>query len=125
MSRLTAFSRRSARPRFRVVRADADAVILAFPSQRFQNADILPRPEARTADSVVSICESMMPQGRESLLNRARTLHRNRCCPNCRRGGTIPLDLGDGDRSHSPMPVPGTSTLVGFYCDACGTEWPA
>jgi hypothetical protein len=57
-------------------------------------------------------------------LTRARVLHDNRRCPHCRRGGVIPLDLGDGDDRHRAMPVPGTSTLVGFYCDACGTEWP-
>jgi hypothetical protein len=57
-------------------------------------------------------------------LTRARVLHDNRCCPSCRRGGVIPLDLGDGDDRNRAMPVPGSSTLVGFCCDACGAEWP-
>jgi hypothetical protein len=37
----------------------------------------------------------------------------------------IPLDLGDGDDRFAAMPVPGTSTLIGFACDACGAEWTA
>lgn len=56
-------------------------------------------------------------------LMRARVLHENRCCPRCRRGGVIPVDLGDGDDRHPAMPVPGSATLVGFYCTACGAEW--
>jgi hypothetical protein len=36
----------------------------------------------------------------------------------------IPLDLCDGDDRNAAMPVPGSSTLVGFFCDACGAEWP-
>ena len=58
------------------------------------------------------------------VLTRARALHENRCCPRCRRAGAVPLDLGDGDDRNAAMPVPGSATLVGFYCDACGAEWP-
>ena len=124
MSRLTALSRPSGRPRFRVVQADVDAVILPF-SSRQAGVRIASRAEQRAEDSCVSIAEYQQPAGRDSLLRRARALHRNRCCPNCRRGGVIPVDLGDGDDRYSAMPVPGTSTLVGFYCDSCGAEWPA
>lgn len=56
-------------------------------------------------------------------LTRARILHENVRCPECRRVGVIPLDMGDGDRRHAAMPVPGTATLVGFYCQSCGAEW--
>jgi hypothetical protein len=122
MSRLTALSRFSTRPRFRIVRPDGDAVILQFPIN-----DSSPRPthraEAHSADCV-SVADYRLPKGREALLARARALHRNRCCPHCHRGGVIPVDLGDGDDRFAAMPVPGTSTLVGFYCDACGAEWP-
>jgi hypothetical protein len=125
MSRLTALSRPSGRPRFRVVQPDVDAVILPF-SSRHAGVRVSPRAEApRSEVSCVAIAEYQPLAGRDALLRRARTLHRNRCCPNCRRGGVIPVDLGDGDNRHSAMPVPGTSTLVGFYCDACGAEWPA
>jgi hypothetical protein len=57
-------------------------------------------------------------------LARARVLYDNRCCPQCRRARVIPLDLCDGDDRNAAMPVPGSSTLVGFFCDACGAEWP-
>jgi hypothetical protein len=124
MSRLTAFSRRSARPRFRVVRPDGDAVIIPFPG-----CESKPRTSFRAddpdTDGCVPISQCELREGREALLWRARALHRNRCCPNCRRGGAIPVDLGDGDDRHWAMPVPGVSTLVGFYCGACGAEWPA
>ena len=120
MSRLPAPSRTPARPRFRVVRPDGDAVILPFPC-----GNESPRISPPAADCLISISRFKLPEGREALLSRARALHRNRCCPNCRRGGVMPVDLGDGDDRHRAMPVPGTSTLVGFYCDGCGAEWPA
>lgn len=124
MSRLTALSRPSGRPRFRIVRPDGDAVILAFPT-RDSISQTAPRAERHARAGCVSLAEYRQPLGREALLSRARALHRNRCCPNCHRGGVIPVDLGDGDVRHAAMPVPGTSTLVGFYCNACGAEWPA
>jgi hypothetical protein len=124
MSRLTALSRTSGRPRFRIVRPESDAVILPFRS-RDSIAEAAPRAEQQSAAGCVSLAEYRRPQGREAVLSRARALHRNRCCPNCHRGGVIPLDLGDGDNRHGAMPVPGSSTLVGFYCNACGAEWPA
>ena len=71
-----------------------------------------------------STADSPLPANRMDPLTRARVLHDNRCCPRCRRGGVIPLDLGDGDDRNPAMPVPGSSTLVGFFCDACGAEWP-
>ncbi|HET6328245.1 MAG TPA: hypothetical protein VFG04_26425 [Planctomycetaceae bacterium] len=124
MSRLTAVSRPSGRPRFRIVQPDVDAVILPFSSVRAK-ARVSPRADKRSENSCLPLAEYKVPAGRDAVLLRARALHRNRCCPNCRRGGVIPVDLGDGDDRHWAMPVPGTSTLVGFYCDSCGAEWPA
>jgi hypothetical protein len=124
MSRLTAPTRTTVRPRFRVVRPEGDAVILPFPS-RGARPRTSPAAELPSADRFVSLSQFKLPAGREALLSRARVLHRNRCCPNCRRGGVMPVDLGDGDDRNRAMPVPGTSTLVGFHCDACGAEWPA
>ncbi len=124
MSRLTALSRTSTRPRFRVFRPEGDAVILQFPSRNV-GAPVAKRTESRSAEGTVALAPIELPPGREAVLARARALHRNRCCPHCRRGGVIPVDLGDGDDRHSAMPVPGTATLVGFYCSACGAEWSA
>ena len=124
MSRLTALSRTSTRPRFRVFRPEGDAIILQFPS-REDGAPASMRNEPRSAEGTVSLADFKLPPGREAVLARARALHRNRCCPHCHRGGVIPVDLGDGDERHWAMPVPGTATLVGFYCGACGAEWSA
>jgi hypothetical protein len=124
MSRLTALSRPSGRRRFRVFQPDVDAVILPF-TPRSSSVRVSTRVQNEEADSCLAVADYQPQTGREALLRRARALHRNRCCPNCHRGGVVPVDLGDGDDRYSAMPVPGTSTLVGFYCDSCGTEWPA
>ena len=124
MSRLTALSRPSGRPRFRVVQADVDAVILPF-TPRSSSVRVSTRAQHEAAESCLAVADYRPLTGREALLSRARALHRNRCCTNCHRGGVVPVDLGDGDDRYSAMPIPGTSTLVGFYCNSCGAEWPA
>ena len=56
---------------------------------------------------------------------RARLIRENSVCPECTFGDVQPLELEDSvisSRNH--MPVPGTSTIVGFHCNNCGTEWP-
>lgn len=58
-------------------------------------------------------------------VRRARTLRRNDTCPHCRRGGVEPLELDDAIRNRNNLPIPGTSTLVGFHCLNCHREWPA
>ncbi|HUG93376.1 MAG TPA: hypothetical protein VML55_21235 [Planctomycetaceae bacterium] len=65
---------------------------------------------------------------RGSLANpvaRARILHKNRCCPGCRHAIVEPLELNDSLFNRSNLPIPGTATLVGFYCGKCHREWPA
>lgn len=57
------------------------------------------------------------------LLNRARILSENHCCPDCGRAVVEPVDLGDARLDRSRRPIPCTSTLVGFYCQACELEW--
>jgi len=65
----------------------------------------------------------MPQQAGMDLLTRARVLSRNARCPNCGHGVVEPLDLGDArlDRAHQPVPC--SSTLVGFYCHRCDSEW--
>jgi len=56
---------------------------------------------------------------------RARLIRENSECPECTFGDVQPLELEDSlisSRNH--MPIPGTSTIVGFHCNHCGTEWP-
>lgn len=64
-------------------------------------------------------------QNRMNLASRARVLHENRCCPNCRHSRVEPLELDDAILNRNNMPIPGTATLVGFHCLGCHSEWPA
>lgn len=126
MIRLPVWKRSVARPALRVVREDDEAVILPFdraPKSPFAQLRGSRRLASRHLAPAEAEARSTAPTVSRDPLWRARILHQNRCCPNCRRGGVIPLDLGDGNDDHRVMPVPGTSTLVGFYCSACGAEW--
>lgn len=57
-------------------------------------------------------------------VTRARVIHKNSRCPNCRHPAVEPIELGDGLLNRDNVPVPGTATLVGFHCEACRAEWP-
>ena len=59
------------------------------------------------------------------LLNRARIIHENRCCPICSRAAVVPVNAEPILMSGNQMPVPGTGALVGFACDCCGHQWDA
>jgi hypothetical protein len=130
MSRLPLFERLDTHPRLRVVRDENEAVILPFLRRSWRNplAESLRPSGWRTTTHQPPVRttthEPPFPSNRMDPLTRARVLHDNRCCPSCRRGGVMPLDLGDGDDRHRAMPVPGSSTLVGFCCNSCGAEWP-
>ena len=64
-------------------------------------------------------------QNRMNLVSRARTLHENRCCPQCDHPVVEPLELDDAILNRNNLPIPGTATLVGFHCMRCHSEWPA
>jgi len=56
---------------------------------------------------------------------RAQLIQQNNCCPECSQQNVEPLELADSLISpKSRQPIPGTSTIVGFHCNECGTEWP-
>jgi hypothetical protein len=57
------------------------------------------------------------------MLTRARTIHANRCCPDCGRAAVVPIDAEPILMSRNRMPVPGSGRLAGFECDACGHAW--
>jgi hypothetical protein len=59
------------------------------------------------------------------LLERARIIHQNRCCPICNRAAVVPVDAQPMLMSRDRMPIPGASRLVGFACDCCGHHWNA
>jgi hypothetical protein len=63
--------------------------------------------------------------GPRSLVDRARSIHANVCCPQCRHASVLPLMLNDGRTDAAGQVVPGTASLVGFHCEDCDHEWPA
>ena len=84
--------------------------------QASEAADILPfEPRSRTIIS-----------GRMTTpVDRARVIHENSSCPECSKTDVSPVELQDATISpKSRLPIPGTATIVGFHCNACGTEWP-
>ncbi len=81
--------------------ADDAPIILAFPRT------------ARRAGRV--------PQ--RDLLNRARILHENRCCPECGRAAVVPVGSENLLAFRDQLPVPGSGRLLGFECESCGHAW--
>lgn len=59
------------------------------------------------------------------LLERARLIHENRCCPVCNRAAVVPVDSEPMLMSRDHMPIPGGGALLGFACDCCGHQWNA
>lgn len=58
-------------------------------------------------------------------IDRARILHENAACPECKKTNVAPIELQDAVISpKNRLPVPGTATIVGFHCNDCETEWP-
>ncbi|HWL11196.1 MAG TPA: hypothetical protein VNQ76_22500 [Planctomicrobium sp.] len=60
-----------------------------------------------------------------AISQRARVEHQNRSCPICNRVTTESIELNNGRIGKNGRMIPGTGTLVGFSCNACGHEWPA
>ena len=61
----------------------------------------------------------------DDVISRARVIHANQSCPHCHHATVEPIELGDAiisPRNHRP--IPGTATIVGFYCHSCRSEWP-
>jgi len=56
---------------------------------------------------------------------RARLQKQNQCCPICNRVTVESIELNNGTLGRNGRMIPGTGTLVGFSCNACGHEWPA
>ena len=59
------------------------------------------------------------------VLNHARILFQNQQCPACNSSSVEKLELRDGLLNRRNRMIPGTSTVVGFRCECCDTEWPA
>ena len=63
------------------------------------------------------------PRSRLDVLERARILHANRCCPDCGRVAVVPVDAEPALAYRNAMAVPGASQLIGFHCHVCGHDW--
>lgn len=59
------------------------------------------------------------------VLKRARSMLKNHQCPACNSSAVAALELRDGLLNRKDHLIPGTSTVVGFRCESCDSEWPA
>jgi len=100
---------------------DASPIILSFPLQNRLPAGIDRRTSPRR--SFPALAEFAGPD--DGILNRARLIHDNGCCPDCGRSAIAPVEEDDAVLNRNYRPIPGTATLVGFHCHACRFEWPA
>lgn len=55
---------------------------------------------------------------------KARLQKQNQNCPICNRVTVESIELNNGTLGRNGRMIPGTGTLVGFSCNACGHEWP-
>jgi hypothetical protein len=60
----------------------------------------------------------------QSIVDRARLEHRNQRCRHCGRVTVETIELDDALLDRRGMPIPGTATVVGFFCNACRHDWP-
>lgn len=60
----------------------------------------------------------------QSIVGRARLEHRNQRCRQCGRVTVETVELDDALLDRRGMPIPGTATVVGFFCNACRHDWP-
>jgi hypothetical protein len=58
-------------------------------------------------------------------VQRSRLLHMHRRCHECGRPTVHPVERNDAVLGKNRLPIPGTSTVVGFHCDYCQSEWSA
>lgn len=80
------------------------------------------------ADHVISwryISRRSGPPSFMEVVQRSRLLHMHRRCKDCGRPTVQPVEQNDGVLGKNRLPVPGTSTVLGFHCDYCQSEWSA
>lgn len=68
-----------------------------------------------------AIADRMRPQ---SVAERARLKYRNQRCPKCSRVTVEPIEADDALLDRRCEAIPGTATVVGFFCNACRHDWP-
>jgi hypothetical protein len=60
----------------------------------------------------------------QSIVERARLERHNQRCRHCGRVTVETVELDDALLDRRGMPIPGTATVVGFFCNACRHDWP-
>lgn len=65
------------------------------------------------------------PLDRTDVVTRARLERRNRCCPQCGRVTVEAIEHEDALLDRNCIPIPGTASIAGFFCNSCHHEWPA
>ena len=88
--------------------ASDEPVTVPFPDP---DPPVVPLPVRLRRDSALSV------------LQRSRTIFKNRLCPHCRQSCVSTIELDDGLQDEWRFTVPGTASLVGFHCRNCGSEW--
>ena len=135
MSRISPWRTQSAAPRasLRLVSVDEDraAHTSSYSTTHETDADsddtpwVIPfRRAPRTGDVWHQPAPALSAQLQSRLIDRARILSSHRCCPECRCALIEPLELANSLLGRGNLPIPGTSTLVGFRCQSCRAEWP-
>lgn len=59
----------------------------------------------------------------QSVLARARLMHRNQSCPRCGRVTVEPVEYDDALLDRNGTPIPGSASVAGFSCNSCHGEW--
>lgn len=78
------------------------------------------------SDVATAVIPFTAPRRQRTAMNaisRAQALFANRVCPFCSYAVVEPLELHDAAINSAGLPIPGTSTLVGFHCHGCDAEW--
>lgn len=60
----------------------------------------------------------------QTVVERTRLQHRNQSCTKCRRATVESIEADDALLDRKCTAIPGTATVVGFFCNACRHEWP-
>jgi hypothetical protein len=104
---------------------EVDSLVGEFPNLSvYQEAD---EPEEYD-DQVISWRFIRRQSGQPSFMEvvqRSRLLHMHRRCKDCGRPTVQPVERNDSVLGKNRLPVPGTSTVLGFHCDYCQSEWSA
>ncbi len=97
--------------------------------QEYPNLSVYHDPQPDTdEDCEVLSWRFVRRNGQPSFIEavqRSRLLHMHRRCQECGRPTVQPVERNDAVLGKNRLPIPGTSTVVGFHCNYCQSEWSA